>query len=63
MRVSSVWFVVAVTILGLHQVLFGFYGGYETIKHNPMTGSAALLCYALAALAGFVGWRLRKAGV
>jgi hypothetical protein len=60
MRPSNVCFVIAGTILLMHQMLFELFGGHETISHNPMAGIPSTLCYALAAAAGLIGWRMRK---
>jgi len=58
-RPSNVCFVVAGTVLLLHQLLFDMMGGYGDIEHNAMTGLPALMCYIIAGGVAFTGWRLR----
>lgn len=59
MRQSNVCFVVAGTVLLLHQLLFDMMGGYADIESNAMSGVPTLLCYLIAGGAALVGWRLR----
>jgi hypothetical protein len=60
MRLSSVCFVIAGTIIITSELLFEQFGGFETIRHNPMSGAPSAVCYGLAAVAGLVGWRMRR---
>ena len=59
MELSNVCFVVAGTIMVIHQLLFDHLGGFDT-NANPMSSGSFLICYGLIAIAAFAGWRMRK---